>query len=285
MLVTQARCSTLFSPVFILTGIDSIKSAAKTLASGIVASYNESLAQNLIPGLFDDTYYWWESANVFTELIEYSYLTDDSQYNGLISEALQHQLGDFDAFMPPNQTKTLSNDAQSFWGLASLTAHEAGLPKPAGGEWLDFAANVWNIQVQRWDAETCDGGLRWQIFTFNNGYGYRNSISNGNFFLLSSRLAYLTGNTTYYDWASKSYAWSKEVGLVSDDYFVFDGTDDHLNCTTVNHIQWSNNHAIYTEGSALMYNMVSPSRLRYCISADPRRPMVPKLGPTLHVVT
>jgi mannan endo-1,6-alpha-mannosidase len=236
---------------------DSIKSVAKTIASGIVSFYDATLKDDLIPGLFPDPYYWWESGLAFNALIDYSGLTNDSEYNARISEALQHQLGDFDAFMPPNQTKTLGNDDQSTWGLASLSAYEVGLSAPASGSWLQFAKNVFDTQIGRWDTKSCDGGLKWQIFTFNNGYNYKNAISSGQLFLLAARLADHTGNATYTEWANKVYNWTTEVGLVSDDYRVFDGTDDTTNCSSINHIEWSNNHAMYTEGVALMYKLVS----------------------------
>lgn len=236
---------------------DSIKSAAKLLASSVVDFYDETLKEDLVPGLFPDPYFWWESGLAFNTLVEYYGLTNDSQFNGRISQALQHQLGDFDAFMPPNQTKSLGNDDQSFWGLASLSAHEAQLPAPTSGSWLEFAKNVFDIQAQRWDTTSCDGGLKWQIYTFNNGYNYKNSASNGQFFLLAARLADLTGNATYAEWADKAYRWSTEVGLVTTDQHVYDGTDDTQNCSQINHIQWTSNHAEFTEGAALMYKVVS----------------------------
>ena len=243
-----------------LTSTDSIISVAKPLASGIIAAYKTNLNETRTPGLFDeDQYYWWESGNAWTELIEYAYLTGDVQYNSMIAQALQHQLGDHDAFMPPNQTKSLGNDDQSYWGLASLTAHEAGLEKPKSGEWIDFAVNVFNVQTARWNEETCNGGLKWQIYAFNNGYNYRSSVTNGNYFLLAARLAHLTGNSTYSDWAAKSFSWSESVGLISNESYVFDGTDDTSDCSDVNYLQWTNNQAIYVEGAALMYNTVSTS--------------------------
>ena len=76
---------------------DSIKLTAKTFASSVVAFYDETLKEDLIPGLFSDDYYWWESGLAFNTLIEYYGLTNDSQFNARISQALQHQLGDFDA--------------------------------------------------------------------------------------------------------------------------------------------------------------------------------------------
>ncbi|KAF2029972.1 mannan endo-1,6-alpha-mannosidase [Setomelanomma holmii] len=237
-----------------VSSTDSIKSAAKSLAGGIVSFYNETLQKDLTLGLFPDPYYWWEAGIVFNALIGYSYLTGDSQYDSLISEALQHQIGDHDAFMPPNQTKTLGNDDQSSWGLAAMTAAEVGFPKPANLNWIDLVVNVWNTQAERIDYATCGGGLKWQIFTFNNGYNYKNSMSNGNFFLLSARLAKFTGNSTYTQYANQIYKWSNDIGLVSD-FHVFDGADDKKNCSQVNHIQWTAAHGVYTEGAALMFNM------------------------------
>ena len=236
---------------------DSIKLAAKTFASSVVAFYDETLKEDLIPGLFSDDYYWWESGLAFNTLIEYYGLTNDSQFNARISQALQHQLGNFDAFMPANQTRSLSNDDQSFWGLASLSAHEAQLSAPVTGSWLEFAKNVFDTQAMRWDTTSCNGGLKWQIFSFNDGYNYKNSASNGQFFLLAARLADLTGNATYAEWANKVYNWTTDVGLVTDDHHVHDGTDDTKDCSEINQIQWTSNHAEFTEGAALMYKVVS----------------------------
>lgn len=245
-----------------LTQVDSIKSAAKTLAGGIVSFYNDSLKKNHVPGLFPTPYYWWEAGSVMNALVDYSYLTGDSQYDSTVAQALQFQVGEENAYMPANQTKTLGNDDQSTWGLAALSAAEAGLKKPSNAQWVDYAVNVWNIQAARLDTEfasngTCGGGLRWQIFTFNNGYDYKNSMTNGNFFLLSARLAKFTGNATYSQYAEKSFKWSRDIGLISKDFHIYDGTDAGANCSSINHIQWTSNQGIYTEGAALMYNIVS----------------------------
>lgn len=240
---------------------DSIKSTARTLAGGIVAAYNESLKKDRIPGLFSDDYYWWEAGAVFHGLIEYSHLTGDSQYDKLVSEALQWQTGEWDAFMPVNQTKYLGNEDQSTWGLAAMTAAEVGLPKPKKGEWVYYATNVFDTQVQRLVLEeqngTCNGGgLRFQIFTFNDGYEYKNAGSNGNFFLLAARLAKFTGNQTYTQWAERSYTWAKDNGLISNTFDVYDGAAATKKCG-INQVRWSANHGVYTEGAALMYNITN----------------------------
>lgn len=161
--------------------------------------------------------------------------------------------------MPPNQSKSLGNDDQAFWGMAAMSAAEANFPNPPADkpQWLSLALAVFNSQTVRWDTTSCGGGLKWQIFTFNNGYNYKNSISNGCYFNLGARLAMYTGNATYAEEADKMWDWCRTVGLISNEYFVYDGSDDTLNCTELNHIQWSYNAGVFLYGAATMWNFVS----------------------------
>lgn len=161
--------------------------------------------------------------------------------------------------MPPNQSKSLGNDDQAFWGMAAMSAAEANFPNPPADkpQWLSLALAVFNSQTVRWDTTSCGGGLKWQIFTFNNGYNYKNSISNGCYFNLGARLAMYTGNATYAEEADKMWDWVRTVGLISNEYFVYDGSDDTLNCTELNHIQWSYNAGVFLYGAATMWNFVS----------------------------
>jgi mannan endo-1,6-alpha-mannosidase len=139
-----------------------------------------------------------------------------------------------------------------------MSAAETKFPDPPSNkpQWLALAQAVFNLQTSRWANDTCDGGLRWQIYPFNNGWNYKNTISNGCFFNLAARLAKYTGNQTYADWAEKMYDWVESKGLVSSDYRFFDGTDVLQNCTSINHIQWSYNAGVFLLGAATMYNIV-----------------------------
>jgi mannan endo-1,6-alpha-mannosidase len=143
-----------------------------------------------IPGNLPDPYYWWEAGAMFGSLIDYWYYTGDTSYNNVVSQAMLYQVGPDNDYMPPNQTKTEGNDDQGFWGLAAMSAAETNFQNPPAGQpqWLALAQAVFNTQATRWDTTTCGGGLRWQIFTFNQGYNYKNSISNGIFFNLGARL-------------------------------------------------------------------------------------------------
>lgn len=196
---------------------------------------------------------------MFGTMVEYWYYTNDTSYNPTVSAALLSQVGDDADFMPLNQTKTEGNDDQGFWGMAAMSAAEMNYPNPPDDEpqWLALAQAVFNEMVTRWDDTTCDGGLRWQIFTFNAGYTYKNSIANGCFFNIASRLARYTGNQTYADWAEKTWDWMEGTGLISTDYKVYDGSSDTDNCTSLDHIQFSYNQGIFLFGSAVMYEFVS----------------------------
>jgi mannan endo-1,6-alpha-mannosidase len=196
---------------------------------------------------------------MFDTLIQYFHLTGDSTYNSLVTSGILFQIGPNNDFMPPNQTKSEGNDDQSTWALAAMSAAEANLPTQGNVSWIDLAEAVFNDQVSRWDTTTCNGGLRWQIFAFNNGYTYKNSGSNGFFFQLAARLARYTGNSTYSDWASKAYDWTTSVGLIDEDYNVYDGADTTTNCSDITKLQWSENAATYIAGAAHLYNITTGS--------------------------
>lgn len=139
-----------------------------------------------------------------------------------------------------------------------MSAAEKNFPNPPDDrpQWLELVQAVFNTQAARWDTNKCGGGLRWQIFVFNDGYNYKNTVSNGCFFQLGARLARYTGNDTYAQWAEKAYEWTETIGLLSKEYKVFDGSDSNLNCSELNHIQWSYNAGLYMAGAAYMYNYV-----------------------------
>jgi mannan endo-1,6-alpha-mannosidase len=141
-----------------------------------------------------------------------------------------------------------------------MSALEYQFPEPgqAPADYLDVAVNAFNNIVGRWDTATCDGGLKWQVYPENKGYNYKNTISNGCTFALGARLARYTGNQTYADWAVKIYDWTKSVGLITDSYEAFDGTDDQKNCEKVaDETQWSYNNAMFLHGSAFMFDFTN----------------------------
>lgn len=207
-------------------------------------------------GILDSPYFWWNAGAMFDTLIKYWHLTGDDEYNGIVSQALLAQKGQNDDYLPANQSKSAGNDDQDVWALAALSAAEYGLPED-GTSWVTLAEKAFNEQVLRWDASTCGGGLRWLIFSFQNGYNFKNSASNGHFFQLSSRLARYTGNSTYSDWASKIYDWTTSVGFIDPEFNVFDGADVTTNCSNINKAQFSFYAGLYVNGVANLYNITT----------------------------
>lgn len=55
---------------------------------------------------------------MFGAMIDYWYYTGDKTYNDVTTEALLFQVGPDVDYMPPNQSKSLGNDDQAFWGIA-----------------------------------------------------------------------------------------------------------------------------------------------------------------------
>lgn len=241
---------------------ESLKKAAKTAAEGMLTYYTGDEPGD-VAGNLPDPYFWWECGAMMGTLIDYWYYTGDEEYNELVTQALMHQAGPEKNYEPLNQTSALGNDDQAFWGMAVLSAAEYAFPNPPKDEpqWLALAQAVFNSQVVRWNNETCGGGLNWQVFPMNKGFNYKNTISNGGFFNIASRLARYTRNETYAKWADDTWDWVQAMGLVSDSYQFFDGTDENNNCSRVNHIQWSYNTGIFLQGAANMYNYVSISRV------------------------
>ncbi|GIZ42224.1 hypothetical protein CKM354_000550000 [Cercospora kikuchii] len=252
---------------------ESIVSAGRTIVEHIFTIYKGNETGET-PGLLPDPYYWWHAGLMFDSLINYWAVSGDEDLPGVISQGLLFQVGPDNNYMPPNQSKSLGNDDMAFWASAALTAAELGLPQSEDLPWLQLAETTFNTIAVRWDTETCGGGLKWQIFSFNNGYNYKNSVSTLAFAQLGARLARFTGNTTYSDWAERSLTWLQEVGLFElpsgqnsseasetpDRVAIYDGTDDLANCSEINHIEWTQNDGLLLSTSAYAFNATGGTR-------------------------
>ncbi|KAJ5100072.1 Mannan endo-1-6-alpha-mannosidase DCW1 [Penicillium argentinense] len=237
---------------------ESIKSAASTIAYDLVTFYSGNNSGD-VPGNLPDPYYWWEAGAFFGALVNYWAFTGDTTYNEITVQAITHQAGDKGDFMPKNQTYTEGNDDQCFWALTAMAAAERNFTNPSSDTpgYLSMVQAVFNEQTHRWDMTSCKGGLRWQIYTWNAGYDYKNTISNGCYFDIAARLARYTGNATYAEWATKVWDWSKRVGLITPDWQIYDGTTHASNCSSYDRTRWSYTAGIYLHGASVMYNYTS----------------------------
>lgn len=209
----------------------------------------------------DGDYYWWEAGAMWGTLIDYWAWTGDSTHNREIMEALQFQVGRDNDYQPLNVTASLGNDDQGFWGFSAMLAAESKFPDPPSDkpQWLALAQAVFNTQANPDRHDTlCGGGLHWQIPRVNKGYNYKNSIANGCFFNLGARLYRYTGNTTYSDWAIKTWDWMEGVGFIDNaTYAIYDGAITDTHCKEINRAEFSYNNGVFAQGAAFMYNAVS----------------------------
>ncbi|KAI0182672.1 family 76 glycosyl hydrolase [Xylaria flabelliformis] len=235
------------------TSPDSIKDVAKFLAADLMSMYNGN-QPGQTPGLLPQPYYWWEAGALMGALIDYWYYTGDTTYNDITVQGMMHQAGPYNDYMPLNQTLTEGNDDQGFWGMAAMSAAEYNFQNPEHGQpqWLALAQAVFNTQAARWETGSCNGGLRWQIFTWNNGYDYKNSISQACFFNLAARLALYTGNSTYSDWAVKTWDWMAGVKFIDENYRIYDGAAIGSNCSEITPYEFSYNVGAFLLGAAAM---------------------------------
>jgi len=214
-------------------------------------------------------YCWWEAGAMFGALINYWTYTNDTTYNPVVSQALQFQRGPDNNFNTPNQSKSMGVDDQAFWGFSAMDAVEANFPESTDEDapsWLAMAQAVFNFQRDLWDPTTCGGGFRWQVFSFNSGYNLKNAVSNGGNFQLSARLAYVTGNTSYGDWAETVYDWMSTSALMQTDpstgtLYIWDNTDTDNNCTDQTRYVWTYNYGTMLMGCAYMYAYTNGSQV------------------------
>lgn len=201
---------------------------------------------------------------MFGTLIDYWHYTGDDTYNDIAMQAMVHQVGETRDYMPGNQTRSMGNDDQGFWAMTAMTAAENRFPDPPQGEdednlhWLALVQGVFNEYTRRWSTTECNGGLRWQVFNIHPGFQYKNSISNGCFFNIASRLARYTGNSSYADWAETIWDWEVDLGLITSDFKVYDGVTLHegLPCEDdMDTAEWSYNSGIFLHGAAVMWNL------------------------------
>ncbi|KAI1090064.1 glycoside hydrolase family 76 protein [Rostrohypoxylon terebratum] len=232
---------------------DSIKDVSKQMAQDLASMYNGN-EPGQTPGLLPQPYYWWEAGALMGAFVDYWYYTGDTAYNDIATQGLLWQVGPYNDYMPPNQTLTEGNDDQGFWGMAVMSAAEYKFPDPPSGQpgWLALAQAVFNTQAARWDPDHCNGGLRWQIFTWNNGFDYKNSISQACFFNIAARLALYTGNSTYAEWATRTWDWMVGVKFIDNNYRIYDGGHIEDNCTTITPYEFSYNVGAFLLGTAAM---------------------------------
>ena len=245
---------------------DAICQDTQLIIQGILDYYYDNNAT------FHEPYYWWEGGLAFNNMIENAYLCQNDTFDSLIQDALLKKSGKNFNYMPDDQIMVEANDDLGIWGMTLLTAAERNLTVPQNGtlgydnipdNWIYMADNVYKQMLNRWNNKTlsqsaCGGGLRWQIYPWNNGYSYKNTISNAGMFQMAARLGRFFNDPEYLKQADEIFSWLRSVGFVNldgDQTTVYDGANLETNCTDITEKQWSYNFGITLGGAAYMYNV------------------------------
>ncbi|KAJ3109865.1 hydrolase 76 protein [Phlyctochytrium planicorne] len=218
---------------------------------------------------------WHESGEFWNCYLDYKQTTGDSKYDAFYGENLRlASFGDNADFLGGKNRliqETLYgkwNDDIAWWGLTAVTGAEVNGPKSLidptssepSGSWFTVADFTLQEMFEQYD-QVCGGGIYWSRNRLSQNEGlkaYKSVISNVQAIQLASRLLRINpSNSTYKDWADKTYAWLQSSTLMSKDFRIADGVTA-LNDSTCgpDHIdfsEWSYQPGVLMSGLAYMY--------------------------------
>jgi mannan endo-1,6-alpha-mannosidase len=88
-------------------------------------------------------------------------------------------------------------------------------------------------------------------------------ISNGGNFMVAARLAYITGNDSYADWADMVWDWMADSAMFerANDglLYIWDNVNADKDCGEPVNFIWSYNYGVLLGGAAYMYNYTNGS--------------------------
>lgn len=240
---------------------DSVCAAAAAIVQG-EWNYYDAFNYGGVIGKFTTPYYWWQAGLCFGGMLHYFQVCDpkNTTLEKLIYDGMYIQAGSDFNYMPSNETFVEGNDDQGVWGLTTMEAVERNFTNSEDHSWLELTQAIYNTMNARWDDTNCGGGLRWQIFTWNSGYDYKNSIANGCLFHISARLARYTKNDTYVETADRIWNWMIDVGFIvyedieGGEFIIYDGGNIPTCSEKVTKLRWSYNYGIFMAGCAYLYN-------------------------------
>jgi predicted alpha-1,6-mannanase (GH76 family) len=182
---------------------------------------------------------WWNAANALTAVIDYTELTGDQRYAGVVRRTFW--MARFSHWNFINQFF----DDNGWWGLAWTRAYD--LTKDT--HYLKAAQRIFDNMVTGWD-DTCRGGVWW-----NEDRKYKNAISNELFLALAARLHLRTphGGQQYLDWARREWDWFDASGMVGQKGLVNDGLT--AECTNNGQATYTYNQGVILAGLATLYEI------------------------------
>lgn len=236
---------------------DSVRDVAGTVAYHMMSYYDANATSTPHVGDLPKPYFWWQAGAMWNAALDYFYYTGDSSYNHVVTAALSNRWStgdDFDYAPERHSGGDLLNEDIFYWAAAALSAAERNFPQPDGDipSWLEMAGNAFDGLTGGWSDDTCGGGVSWQ----RDEVSYKDAATNGGLFQLAARLARATDDDggKYVEWAEKAWDWTVDVGLLTEDYYVYAFMHVGHKCEGGSKLQYSHAAGIYLYGAAVMAN-------------------------------
>ncbi|RAL01325.1 glycoside hydrolase family 76 protein [Aspergillus ibericus CBS 121593] len=251
-----------------INSTQSIKDAAAVTVANTLS--NSSLSGDVNPVYGDDNQWLFNSSTVeawlYSTLIPFWNLTGNDTYNDLITKRM-YSKADLELGTSWEESNNDTNMNHAAWALAAVTAAEMGFPAESSNvSWLTYAEQAEGTLLSTFDFSTiCGGGLEAENDDLSlNNRSVKDAVSNGEFFQLASRLAYLTSGDDQSGYASdaeKVWEWSVDSEMVLESNwtinFLVINTTASGNCTGYygNRIEYTYPYGLYLSGAAYMYNV------------------------------
>jgi predicted alpha-1,6-mannanase (GH76 family) len=221
-------CALLFVRAEVQPG-DDFNAHTTTAASTLQQWYNRR-------GLWDTTG-WWNAANC-VEALE----------NAIVAENGGPYLKVLDRTFRQNSRTNFLNeyyDDEGWWALAWIRAFDL----TGDTRYLKMSKTIFADMAASWDSH-CDGGIWWR-----KDKHYKNAIANELFLLVAIRLHERTpgdaGPKSYFDWATREWAWFKKSGMINAQNLVNDGLN--RSCENNRQTTWTYNQGVLVGGLTEFY--------------------------------
>jgi predicted alpha-1,6-mannanase (GH76 family) len=199
-------------------------------------------------GLYSAPSGWWNSANAITVLVNYSRITNSTQYVSAIANTFKN------ANSAHGTTNFINNyvDDEGWWALAWIDAYDL----TGNAAYLTMAQTIFADMASEWNTTTCGGGVWWNK---SRGGTYKNAIANELFLSVAASLANRVSDPTpraqYLTWAQTEWQWFKNSGMINSQNLVNDGlTSTNPNaCTNNGATTWSYNQGVILGGLVELY--------------------------------
>ncbi|PYI11468.1 hypothetical protein BO78DRAFT_425948 [Aspergillus sclerotiicarbonarius CBS 121057] len=251
-----------------INNTQSIKDAATVTVANTLS--NSSISGDVNPVYGDDNEWLFNSSTVeawlYSTLIPFWNITGNDTYNDLITKRMYSKV-ELELGTAWDESDNDTNMNHAAWALAAVTAAEMGFPAESSKKsWLTYAEQAEGTILSTFGLSTiCGGGLE----TMNDDLSADNAsikdaVSNGEYFQLASRLAYLTSGddqSSYAYDASTVWEWSTNNDMIVESNwtinFLVTNTTASGNCTAYygNRIEYTYPYGLYLSGAAYMYHV------------------------------